>query len=92
MGLIYPWTMVRGRGLGHYVREPPGRRTGAWARVPLAAAGCLLSSISLAFLLQVLCSWNGAQREELSHHYGRWDSLKPTQTLLSLYLHGRRWP
>lgn len=26
-----------------------GRSTGAWARVPLAAAGCLLSPISLAF-------------------------------------------
>lgn len=70
-----------------------GRRTGAWARVPLAAVGCLLSPISLAFLLQVLHSWNGAQRKKkLGHHYGLWDSLKLTKTPLSLYLHGRRRP
>lgn len=72
-----------------------GRRTGAWARVPLAAMGCLLSPISLAFLLQVLHSWNGAQRKKkkkLGHHCGLWDSLKPTKTPLSLYLHGRRRP
>lgn len=56
MDLIYPWTVVPGRGLGLYVREPQGRRTGAWARVPLAAASCLLSPISLVFPLQVLYS------------------------------------
>lgn len=22
--LIYPWTVALGRGLSHYVREPPG--------------------------------------------------------------------
>lgn len=69
-----------------------GRSTGAWASVPLAAVGCLLTPISLASLLQVLHSWNGAQREKLGRHYGRWDSLKPTKTLLNLYLHGRRRP
>lgn len=57
-----------------------GRSTGAWAKVPLAAAGCLLSPISLVFLFQVSYSWIGAQREKQGHHSGCQDRL---------YLHGR---
>lgn len=73
MDLIYPWTVVLGRGLGHYAREPPGQEYWGVARVPLAAAGCLLSHISLVFLCHVLHSWSGAQREKQGHHSGCWD-------------------
>lgn len=73
MDLIYPWTVVLGRGLGYYAREPPGQEYWGVARVPLAAAGCLLSPISLVFLCHVLHSWSGAQREKQGHHSGCWD-------------------
>lgn len=73
MDLIYPWTVVLGRRLGHYAREPPGQEYWGVARVPLAAASCLLSPISLVFLLHALHSWSGAQREKQGHHSGCWD-------------------
>lgn len=92
MDLIYPWAVVLGRGLGHCVREPPGQEY--WGLGQRSLGSCWLPAvpISLAFLLQVLYSWNGAWREKPGHHYGRWDGLKPTDTLLSLYLHERRRP
>lgn len=91
--LIYPRTVALGRGLSHYVREPPGQEY--WGLGQGSLGSCWLPAVPhqpCFCLLQVLHSWNGAQREKLGHHYGRWDSLKPTKTLLTLYLHGRRWP
>lgn len=64
-----------------------GRSTGAWARVPLAAARCLLSPISPVFPLQVLYNWSGAQREKLGCHLqtlGQSEShTEPAQPLLT---------
>lgn len=80
------------QGAGHYVREPLGQEY--WGLGQRSLGSCWLPAVphQPCFPAQVLYSWNGAQREKLGHHYGHWDSLKPTKTLLSLYLHGRRRP
>lgn len=43
MDLIYPWTGVLGRGLGHYVREPPGQEY--WGLDQHSLGSCWLPAV-----------------------------------------------
>lgn len=78
MDLIYPWTAwCQAEGWAPMPGSLQGRSTGVWARVPLAAAGGLLSAISL-----VLDRWSGAQRERQGHHSGRRDRPRSASTYM----------
>lgn len=95
MDLIYPWTSGLGRGLGHYVREPPGQEDWGLGQGSLGSYGLPAvphqPCVPAPSLTQL--EWGSEKKKKkLGHHCGLWDSLKPTKTPLSLYLHGRRRP